>query len=79
MAICQQCQKEFSATRFDAKFCSVNCRKRNQRKLEAIDKTYREIIRRIENLESLSAESNKDLRQKWAAQKRLKTIRDRIR
>lgn len=75
---CEQCHKPFVATRRDAKFCSVNCRKSNQRKIETIAQIAKEILWRVERLNTLAADTNKDLREKWSAQKHLKSVRDEI-
>lgn len=75
---CQQCHKMFEATRFDAKFCGANCRKKNERKLKGIDDLARDILRLNERLNAMATDANQDLRSKWAAQKALKRVRDEL-
>ena len=52
---CLECQKEFLASRSDAKFCSANCRKESSRRKERVRRESNNAIaclRRIEELTS---------------------------
>lgn len=71
---CEQCGRSFDATRADAKFCGVNCRKASQRKLKNIEKLARNIIALQDQLRAMT--TSDDLRTKWAAQKQIKLVRE---
>ena len=75
---CEQCGKVFEAPRRDAKFCSVGCRKKSHRKINAIQSLGDDIIGLVERLNGMAADTNKDLRSKLKAQKELKRVRDEI-
>lgn len=74
---CEQCGKKFEAARRDAKFCSPNCRKNNQRKADSINDLAKQIMRDVKRLKDMS-EKEQNLRAKWVAQKQMKLIKDEI-
>lgn len=82
--ICENCKQTFKASRFDAKFCGVECRKQRHRRLQAMDKEAENVAGLLRTAMGIRERlirvvDGDDKRMSWSACKQLELIDDAFR
>lgn len=82
--ICENCKEHFTASRWDAKFCGVECRKQRHRRLTAMDKEAENVaglLRMAIGIRErlMRVVDGDDKRMSWAACRQLELIDDAFR